>query len=74
MRENIALSIENIDKSHNVELQSIELERSSREFDYAAGRLKRKMCIRKWKWITLLVVIILIVLLIIIIASVFAHK
>ena len=68
-RDNIIISIAQVDRLHEMEVQAAELENSSSDFQRGAHRVRRLMCVRSWKMLAL-VLLLLVVLVVIIAVSV----
>ena len=66
-RENIRMSIAQVDKLQDMEEKSANLEQSSQDFHRGAKRVRKLMCVRSWKMLSLIVIGVIILLLIIIV-------
>lgn len=65
-RDNIRMSIAQVDKLQDMEEKAQNLENSSQDFHRGAKRVRRMMCVRSWKMLALIVLAVIILLVIII--------
>jgi len=66
-RQNIAMSIAQVDKLQDMEEKASRLEDSSSSFQRGASRVRRKMCVRSYKMLALIIFLVLVLLVIIIV-------
>lgn len=65
--QNIALSIAQVDRLQDMEEKASKLEDSSSSFQRNASRVRRKMCVRSYKMLALIIFLVLVLLVIIIV-------
>jgi len=66
-RENIRMSIAQVDKLQDMEEKAQNLENSSMDFHRGAKKVRRMMCVRSWKMLGLIILLVVILLVIIIV-------
>jgi len=66
-RENIRMSIAQVDKLQDMEEKAQNLENSSMDFHRGAKKVRRMMCVRSWKMLGLIILLVVILLIIIIV-------
>jgi hypothetical protein len=69
-RENIQLSVAQVDRLQDLELRAEALEADSRSFHQGATRVRRLMCIRSWKMLGLILVLLAVLVTIIVVSVV----
>ena len=73
-RENIRMSIQQVDKLQDMEEKAQNLENSSMDFHRGAKKVRRMMCVRSWKMLGLIILLVVILLIIIIVPIVISAK
>ena len=73
-RDNIRMSIAQVDKLQDMEEKAQNLENSSMDFHRGAKKVRRMMCVRSWKMLGLIIVLVVILLIIIIVPIVIEAK
>jgi len=73
-RENIRMSLAQVDKLQDMEDKASNLEQSSSDFQRGAKKVRRMMCVRSWKMLGLIVLLVAVLLIIIIVPIVEQSK
>jgi len=73
-RNNIKMSLAQVDKLGDMEAKAESLEASSNDFHRGAKKVRRMMCIRSWKMMALIVILVAVLLIIIIVPIVEKNK
>jgi len=73
-RDNIRMSIAQVDKLQDMEEKAQNLENSSMDFHRGAKKVRRMMCVRSWKMLGLIILLVVILLIIIIVPIVIEAK
>jgi len=73
-RQNIKMSLAQVDKLQDMEAKAENLEASSQDFHRGAKKVRRMMCIRSWKMLALIFVLVAVLLVIIIVPIVEKSK
>ena len=66
-RDNIRMSIAQVDKLQDMEEKAQNLENSSMDFHRGAKKVRRMMCVRSWKMLALIIILVIVLLVIIIV-------
>jgi len=66
-RDNIRMSLAQVDKLQDMEEKASNLEASSQDFHRGAKKVRRMMCVRSWKMMALIVLLVIILLVVIIV-------